>query len=54
LWIRNTDRRGNVEREVNVFETWGWGRVLKIKRADRITNSEVLQMAKEKDYFKEY
>jgi hypothetical protein len=46
LWIRNTDRRGNEERVVNGFETWGWRGMLKIKWADRITNGEVFQRAK--------
>jgi hypothetical protein len=47
LWIRNRGRRKNGERVVNVFETWSWGRILKIKWTDGITNCEVLQRAKE-------
>jgi hypothetical protein len=35
------------ERVVNVFETWCWRRMLKIKWTDRIRNDEVLQRAKE-------
>jgi porphobilinogen deaminase len=35
------------ERVVNVFETWSWRGMLKIKWTDRITNGEVLQRAKE-------
>ena len=43
----------NVERVINAFETWCWRRVLKIKRADRITNGEVFQkVKKEKLLFK--
>jgi hypothetical protein len=37
----------NEERVVNAFETWCWRRMLKIKWADRITNDEVFQRAKE-------
>jgi len=32
---------------INAFETWCWGRMLKIKCTDRITNGEVFQRAKE-------
>jgi hypothetical protein len=35
------------ERVINVFETWCWRRMLKIKWTDRITSDEVLQRAKE-------
>jgi hypothetical protein len=45
--IGNTDRRENEERVVNAFEAWRWGRMLKIKWTDRITNDEVFQRAKE-------
>ena len=38
----------NEERVIDVFETWCWRRMLKIKRTDRITNGEVFQRAKEK------
>jgi len=31
---------------VNVFETWCWRRMLKIKWTHRITNYEVIQRAK--------
>jgi len=31
----------NEERVVNAFEIWCWGRILKIKWTDRITNDEV-------------
>ena len=37
----------NEERAINVFETWRWRRVLKIKWTDRITNGEVFQKVKE-------
>jgi hypothetical protein len=37
----------NEERVVNAFQTWRWGRMLKIKWTDRITNDEVFQRAKE-------
>ena len=37
----------NEERAINAFETWCWIRTLKIKWADRITNDEVFQRAKE-------
>jgi len=40
----------NEERVVNVFETWCWRRMLKVKWTDRITNDEVFQRAKKKDY----
>jgi len=30
-----------MKRVVNAFETWRWGRMLKIKWTDRITNDEV-------------
>jgi hypothetical protein len=33
----------NEERDLNVFETWCWRRMLKIKWTDRITNGEVFQ-----------
>jgi hypothetical protein len=39
------------ERVVNAFETWCWRRMLKIKLADRITNVEVFQRAKEEIFF---
>jgi len=32
---------------INVFETWCWRRMLKIKWTDRLTNDEVFQRAKE-------
>jgi hypothetical protein len=35
------------ERVVNVFETWSWRGMLKIKWTDRITKDEVFQRAKE-------
>jgi hypothetical protein len=38
----------NEEGVVNVFETWCWRRMLKIKWTDRITNADIFQMAKEK------
>ena len=38
----------NEEGVVNVFETWCWRRMLKIKWTHRITNAEIFQMAKEK------
>ena len=37
----------NDERVVNVFETWSWRGMLKIKWAVRITNDEVFQRMKE-------
>jgi hypothetical protein len=37
----------NEERVVNVFGTWCWRRMLKIKWTDRITNFEVYERAKE-------
>jgi len=37
----------NEERVVNVFETWSWRRMLKVKWTDRIANDEVYQRAKE-------
>ena len=37
----------NEEGVVNVFETWCWRRMLKIKWKDRITNEAVSQRAKE-------
>jgi len=37
----------NEERIINAFETSCWRRMLKIKWADRITNDEVFQRAKE-------
>ena len=40
-WVKNE------ERVVNAFQTWRWGRMLKIKWTDRITNDEVFQRAKE-------
>jgi hypothetical protein len=36
------------ESVVNVFETWCWRRMLKIKWTVRTTNDEVFQRAKEK------
>ena len=41
----------NLSLEINAFETWCWKRMLKIKWTDRITNGEVFQKAKEKNYF---
>ena len=41
----------NEERVINASETWCWGRMLKIKWTDRITNDKVFQTAKKKDYF---
>jgi hypothetical protein len=38
---------GNGERVVNWFETWCWGRMLKIKWTDGITIGDVFQRAKE-------
>ena len=43
IWILGI----NEETVVNVFETWCWRRMLKIKLTDRITNDEVFQRAKE-------
>jgi len=40
-------RKKNEERIINIFETWCWRRMLKIKLTDRITNDEVFQRAKE-------
>ena len=37
----------NEERIVSASETWSWKRMLKIKWADRVTNDEVFQRAKE-------
>ena len=37
----------NEERVVNVFETWSWREVLKLKWTDRVRNDEVFQRAKE-------
>ena len=37
----------NEERAINAFETWCWGRMLKIKWTDRITKDEVFQKVKE-------
>jgi hypothetical protein len=37
----------NEKRVINAFETGCWRRMLQIKWPDRITNDEVLQMAKE-------
>ena len=37
----------NEERVANVFETWCWRRMLKIKWTDRIMNDEFFQRAKE-------
>jgi len=51
LWIRTRDRRENVERVINVYETWRWTGMLKIEWIDRITNGEVFKGRKEKDYF---
>jgi len=36
----------NEEGIINVFETWSWRRMLKIKWTDRITKDEVFQRAK--------
>jgi hypothetical protein len=36
----------NEVRVVNVFETWCWRRMLKIKWTDRVTRDEVFQRAK--------
>ena len=36
----------NGERAVNVFGTWCWRGMLKIKWTDRMTNDEVIQRAK--------
>jgi hypothetical protein len=44
------DRRKNEERVVNAFETWSWGRMLKINWTDRIMSDEVLQRAKEERF----
>jgi len=33
---------------VNAFVTWSWRRMLKIRWADRVTNDNVFQRAKEK------
>jgi hypothetical protein len=41
----------NKERVVNVFETWTWRGMLKIKSTDRITIGEIFQSAKEERYF---
>jgi len=41
------DSRKNEERVVNVFETWCWRRMLKIKWTDRIKNDEIFKGAKE-------
>jgi len=38
----------NEERFINVFETWGWRRMLKIKWTERITNGDVFQRVKGK------
>ena len=37
----------NEERVINVFETWRWRRVLKIKWTDRIRNDEFFKRTKE-------
>jgi len=37
----------NEERVVNAFETWCWGRMLKVKLTDRITNEKFFQRVKE-------
>ena len=37
----------NEERAKNAFETWCWGRMLKIKWTDRIRHDEVFQKVKE-------
>jgi hypothetical protein len=37
----------NEEGVVNTSETWCWGKMLKIKWTDRITNDEVFKRAKE-------
>jgi len=37
----------NKERVINAFESWSWRRKLKIQWADRTTNDEVFQRAKE-------
>jgi hypothetical protein len=44
----------NEKRIINVFETWCWRRMLKIKWTDRITNDGVFQRAKMKDYFQKF
>jgi len=36
-----------MESYINLFETWCWRRVLKIKWRDKIKNDEVFQRAKE-------
>jgi hypothetical protein len=36
----------NEEKVVNVFETWSWRRMLKIKLTNGITNDEVFHRAK--------
>ena len=38
----------NYDRVVNAFVTWSWRRMLKIRWADRVTNDNVFQRAKEK------
>jgi len=44
----------NEERVINAFETRCWRRMLKINWTDRVTNDEVFQRAKKKDYFKNF
>jgi hypothetical protein len=41
----------NEERVVNVFETWSWKGMLKIKRTDGITNGKVFQRAQKEILF---
>jgi hypothetical protein len=47
--IKNSsDTIGETEEKfVNVFETWCWKRMLKVKWTDRVTNFEVFRRAKE-------
>ena len=41
----------NEQRIVNVFETWCWRRMLKMKWTDTITKDEVSQRVKEERLF---